>query len=49
MLLPAEEIEALCQRSPGLEAWLLADGDSGAADLIHLTGPAPDESAGRSA
>jgi thiamine biosynthesis lipoprotein len=42
MLLPAEEIEALCQRSPGLQAWILADGGSGSADLKHLTGPALD-------
>lgn len=49
MLLPVEEIGALCQDSPGLEAWILADGGSGAADLIHLTGPAPDRAAGHSA
>jgi FAD:protein FMN transferase len=49
MLLPVDQIEALCERSPGLDAWILADGGSGAADLIHLTGPAPDRAAGDSA
>jgi FAD:protein FMN transferase len=49
MLLPVDEIEALCERSPGLDAWILEDGASGAADLIHLAGPAPDRAAGDSA
>jgi len=49
MLLPVDQIEALCQRSPGLDAWILGDGGSGAADLIHLTGPAPDRAGGDSA
>ena len=49
MLLPVEEIEALCQASPGLEAWILADGGSGDADLVHLTGPPPDRPASHSA
>jgi thiamine biosynthesis lipoprotein ApbE len=49
MLLPVEDIEALCQHSPGLEAWVLADGGAGAADLLHLTGPAPEASVGHSA
>ena len=48
MLLPVAEIEALCQRSPGLDAWILGDGGSGAADLVHLTGPAPERAAGDS-
>jgi thiamine biosynthesis lipoprotein len=33
MLLGVDEIAALCERSPGLEAWVLADG---AADLHHF-------------
>jgi len=49
MLLPVDQIEALCQRSPGLDAWILGDGGSGAADLLHLTGPSPDRAAGDSA
>lgn len=34
MLLGVEQIEALCSRSPGLEAWVLPDGD--AAELRHF-------------
>jgi thiamine biosynthesis lipoprotein len=49
MLLPVDEIEALCQRSPGLEAWILDDDGPAAAGPIHLTGPAPDPAAGNSA
>ena len=49
MLLPVDEIEALCERSPGLDAWILADGGAGAADLIHLAGPAPERADGDSA
>jgi thiamine biosynthesis lipoprotein len=49
MLLAVEDIEALCRRSPGLEAWILTDGGRGAADLLHLSGPAPDSAAGHSA
>ncbi len=49
MLLPVDAIEALCQRSPGLEAWILDDGGPGAAGPIHLTGPAPERAAGDSA
>ena len=46
MLLTLEEIEALCERSPGLEAWVLADGGSmETTDLRHFGGPA-DEGAG---
>jgi FAD:protein FMN transferase len=41
MLLSAEEIEDLCERSPGLEAWILPepsdDGDGGAR-LVHFGG-----------
>ena len=48
MMLPLDDIAALCARSPGLEAWILADGASGVADLIHLTGAAPDRAAGDS-
>jgi hypothetical protein len=39
MLLTIEEIEALCERSPGLEAWVLPDGGSaGTADVRHFGG-----------
>ncbi|MFI5075908.1 MAG: FAD:protein FMN transferase, partial [Vicinamibacteria bacterium] len=41
MLLGVDEIETLCERSPGLEAWVLPDGVSeGMADLRHFGGPA---------
>jgi thiamine biosynthesis lipoprotein len=43
MLLSTEEIEGLCERTPGLEAWLLpqpAGGSHGEADLLHFGGPA---------
>jgi thiamine biosynthesis lipoprotein len=41
MLLTFEEIETLCERSPGLEAWVLPDGASaGMSDLRHFGGPA---------
>jgi FAD:protein FMN transferase len=39
MLLSPEEIEGLCARSPGLEAWILPDGESlesGEAELRHF-------------
>jgi FAD:protein FMN transferase len=42
MLLSPEEIEGLCARSPGLEAWILprpAGGPHGVADLVHFSGP----------
>ena len=40
MLLNAEQIEALCARSPGLEAWVLPDSASGStADVLHFNGP----------
>ena len=35
MLLSAEQIAGLCERSPGLEAWILPDGAS--TDLLHFT------------
>jgi thiamine biosynthesis lipoprotein len=41
MLLGEREIASLCERSPGLEAWLLPDTEPGAdapADLVHLGG-----------
>jgi thiamine biosynthesis lipoprotein len=41
MVLSSEEIAALCERSPGLEAWILpesAEGHSADADLLHLGG-----------
>jgi hypothetical protein len=41
MLLSAGEIADLCERSPGLEAWILPDGElPGAADLLYFGGPA---------
>jgi thiamine biosynthesis lipoprotein ApbE len=41
MVLSVDRIAALCERSPGLEAWLLPDGTSpGTADLLHFSGPA---------
>jgi thiamine biosynthesis lipoprotein len=43
MLLSPEEIEGLCERSPGLEAWILpevADGSHGETHLLHFGGPA---------
>jgi thiamine biosynthesis lipoprotein len=41
MVLSVDRIAALCERSPGLEAWLLPDGASpGTADLLHFSGPA---------
>ena len=42
MLLSSEEIAALCERSPGLEAWVLTEstgGQPGEADLLHFGGP----------
>jgi thiamine biosynthesis lipoprotein ApbE len=33
MLLSLEEIRALCERSPGVEAWILPEQD---AKLIHI-------------
>jgi thiamine biosynthesis lipoprotein len=42
MLLTSEEIAALCERSPGLEAWVLPDSagrQPGDADLLHFGGP----------
>ncbi len=45
MLLSLEEIEGLCQRSPGLEAWILpepAGGPPGEASLVHFGGSAED-------
>ena len=41
MLLSIDEIRALCEQSPGLEAWVLsesAEGQAGEADLIHFGG-----------
>jgi FAD:protein FMN transferase len=42
MLLGTQEIAALCERSPGLEAWVLTEGNeggSGEAELLHFGGP----------
>jgi thiamine biosynthesis lipoprotein len=47
MLLSTEEIAKLCERSPGLEAWVLPEssgGQPGEADLLHFGGPNPDTS-----
>jgi len=44
MLMSSEEIEALCERSPGLEAWILpdaAEGRQGEAGLLHFGGSGP--------
>jgi len=44
MLLSAEEIAAICEPSPGLEAWVLPDsgeGSVGEADLLHFGDPTP--------
>lgn len=38
MLMSAEEIEALCARTPGLQAWLLPEPGAGT-DLLHFEGP----------
>jgi FAD:protein FMN transferase len=38
MLLGAEEIAAICERSPGLEAWVLPEGPVGEANLLHFGG-----------
>ena len=43
MLLGSEEIAALCDRSPGLEAWVLpesAGGQPDEAELLHFGRPA---------
>ena len=40
MLLMTAEIEALCTRSPGLEAWILPDPADGPAGVWHRAGPA---------
>ncbi len=48
MLLEAEEIAALCDRSPGLEAWILTEGP-GNGGLLHLGGDSAERAAGRGA
>ena len=43
MLLRTEEIEGLCERTPGLEAWVLpepAGGPNEESHLLHFGGPA---------
>jgi FAD:protein FMN transferase len=43
MLMSIEEIEELCERSPGLEAWILPDRSDGMhqePELVHFGGPA---------
>jgi len=52
MLLSPGEVEALCERSPGLEAWILlepAEGPQREASLLHFggSGPASPPAAGR--
>jgi thiamine biosynthesis lipoprotein ApbE len=45
MLLSSGEIEALCERSPGLEAWILAEPTEGRereASLLHFGGSRPE-------
>ena len=41
MILPVDDVTALCERCPGLEAWLLREAEEGrdAASLIHLSSP----------
>jgi thiamine biosynthesis lipoprotein len=41
MILPVEDVAAVCERCPGLQAWLLREPeeDGGAAPLIHLVSP----------
>jgi thiamine biosynthesis lipoprotein len=47
MVLSVHQISALCERSPGLEAWLLPDGPAiGSPDLLHFRGPDPVAAAG---
>ena len=44
MLLSPGDIEVLCERSPGLEAWILPEpeaGGRGGADLVHFGGSSP--------
>lgn len=46
MLLGLEEIEALCEAAPGLEAWILpeaGDATTGAAELLHFGTPSDPE------
>lgn len=38
MLLNEDEIAALCERTPGLEAWILGESASGESDLQHFGG-----------
>jgi thiamine biosynthesis lipoprotein ApbE len=43
MMLGREEIEGLCERSPGLEAWILPEPASAShrePQLVHFGGPA---------
>jgi hypothetical protein len=43
MLLSTEEIEGLCERTPGLEAWVLREATAGpheVSHLLHFGGPA---------
>jgi thiamine biosynthesis lipoprotein ApbE len=47
MLLEAGEIAAICDASPGLEAWISEDAGAGAengASLLHAGGPGADSS-----
>jgi thiamine biosynthesis lipoprotein len=50
MILSAQEIEDLCRRSPGLEAWLILEPtEAGQAvpRLVHVAGPPPEDGGGR--
>ncbi len=38
MMLSPEQIAAICERSPGLRAWILPVGQSGGAELLHFGG-----------
>jgi thiamine biosynthesis lipoprotein len=48
MLIPLDGIEAICDRSPGLQAWVLPDDPQAGGDLLHLAGPLTDPAAGHS-
>jgi hypothetical protein len=51
MLLSVGEIATLCDRSPGLEAWVLPESagrQPGEAEMLHFGGPDPGASGSRS-
>ena len=49
MLLPLEQIEAICAGSPGLQAWVLPEDAPAGGDVVHLAGPPVQTAAGHSA